>query len=226
LPFIRLDVARPVIGGRSGHTVHVTDQPDADNPYAPPPPDWQPPAVPPYGAPTGWAPQQPPYAAPPGWQPAPPPYGTAPAGAPPPGGGSADPNQPPHYPVAPAWQPQYAPGQPYGAAPGWAPGYQPYGYPQPSTTNGFAVASLVCSIVLSWLFGVGGVLGVVFGIIGIKQCARQGERGRGIAIAGIVLGGIAIAFWLVILIAVVAVHGSNGGGNGGSLGALGLHATM
>jgi hypothetical protein len=76
--------------------------------------------------------------------------------------------------------------------------------------------------VLSWLFGIGGVLGVVFGIIGLKQCARQGENGRGLAIAGIVIGGLVIGFWVLGLILVaVTDSGSSSGGSLGAAGALG-----
>jgi hypothetical protein len=89
----------------------------------------------------------------------------------------------------------------------------------PSTsTNGLAIASLVCAIALSWLLGLGGILGVTFGIIGLRQCNRRGERGRGLAIAGIVVGGLVVAFWILALVA--GVTSSSSGSGSGSLGAL------
>jgi hypothetical protein len=111
-----------------------------------------------------------------------------------------------------------------GAPPHWqqapygAPGYAPYGYQAPSTTNGFAIASLACAIVLGIVPFLGGILGVVFGIIGLRQCARQGERGRGLAIAGIVIGGIAIAFWILAIIGLAIGDGSSSSNS--NLGAL------
>jgi hypothetical protein len=183
----------------------------ADNPYAPPPPGWQPPPAPPqppYAPPPAYGPPPPPpYAAPPGWQPtaAPPgaagPYGSAPpyASAPPPYG---------------------SPPQPYGAA-GWPAGYPGYGYSAPQSTNGFAVAALVCSIVIGWIPYVGAVLGVVFGIIGLRQCRRTGARGHGLAIAGIVIGSVGIVLW-TLLILLAAVYGGSSTPSNGNLGALSL----
>jgi Domain of unknown function (DUF4190) len=56
--------------------------------------------------------------------------------------------------------------------------------------------------------GLGGVLGITFGIIGLRHCSRNGERGRGMAIAGIVIGAIAIVFWALVL-GVSLAHHSN-----------------
>jgi hypothetical protein len=60
------------------------------------------------------------------------------------------------------------------------------------STNGFAIASLVCAAV--WFLWVGSVLGVVFGHIGLRQIkadpANQG--GKGLAIAGLVVGYLAL----------------------------------
>jgi hypothetical protein len=81
-----------------------------------------------------------------------------------------------------------------------------------------SIAALVCSLVLSWLFGLGGILGVTFGIIGLRQCRRRGQRGSGLAIAGIVIGGLALAFWLLVL--VVGLTTTSGGSGSGNLGAL------
>lgn len=71
---------------------------------------------------------------------------------------------------------------------------------------------------LSWLFGIGGILGIVFGIIGIKQCAKLNERGRGLAIAGIVIGGIVVALWILGGIGAAVSHSSSDNSNLGALG--------
>jgi hypothetical protein len=101
---------------------------------------------------------------------------------------------------------------PYGAVPGYPPAY---GYRPPASTNGFAVASLVCAIVLFWMFGVGGLLGVIFGIIGLRQCKANNERGSGLAIAGIVIGSIVMLFWIIGGIAAAVDHGSSNDNSNG-----------
>ena len=96
--------------------------------------------------------------------------------------------QPPQYPPPPG---QYPPPQ-YGAPP-----FQP-------KTNGLAVASLVLGIL--WVCSLGSILAVIFGYMAMKQIDEsQGrETGRGLALAGVVLGWIGVAF-LVLYIVLLAV---------------------
>ena len=63
------------------------------------------------------------------------------------------------------------------------------------TSNGFCVASLVLGIIGIPAFcaaGIPAILAVIFGIIGYNQVSKSGAEGggKGMAIAGIVLGGI------------------------------------
>lgn len=62
-----------------------------------------------------------------------------------------------------------------------------------------AVASLVLGIL--WIAGLGSLLAFIFGIIGLRAIDRSEgtETGRGLAIAGIVLGAVGIAFIVVII---------------------------
>jgi hypothetical protein len=77
--------------------------------------------------------------------------------------------------------------------------------PQTHSTNGFAVSALVFG-----LFG-GAVLPIVFGHIALAQIRRTGDRGRGMAIAGLVLGYLSLAVVIVIAIVVlVSVANSRG----------------
>ncbi len=71
-------------------------------------------------------------------------------------------------------------------------------------TNGFAVASLVLGIV--WVMGIGSILALVFGYIAKGQIDASGGRqtGRGMAIAGIVLGWIGVAFLLAMIVLMIA----------------------
>jgi hypothetical protein len=93
--------------------------------------------------------------------------------------------QPPSYPPPPPGGYGYPP-------PG--PGYPP---PQAAVgTNGMAIASLVCSL-FGWLCVIGPILGLIFGFIALGQIKQTGQGGRGMAIAGIVIGAIAIVFFIV-----------------------------
>jgi predicted metalloprotease len=73
------------------------------------------------------------------------------------------------------------------------------------TTNGLSIASLVLGIV--WVFGLGSILALIFGIVARKQIAESGGRqgGSGMALAGIILGIVGIVgliLWIVLIVAV------------------------
>ena len=74
-------------------------------------------------------------------------------------------------------------------------------------TNGLAIASLVCGIAAFLILGiVGGALALIFGYIGRRQIDESGgaQTGRGMATAGIVLGWISIALFVIVILIVVA----------------------
>lgn len=85
-------------------------------------------------------------------------------------------------------------------------GYPPpgayYGYPPMATrrTNGLSIAALVCGI-CGFIYLVPAILGVIFGVISLRQIRRDGTDGRGMAIAGIVTG----ALWLALVVVLVLV---------------------
>jgi hypothetical protein len=79
--------------------------------------------------------------------------------------------------------------------------YNVYGAP-PRPTNGFAVTGFVLSLValipyLGFLLAIGGI---VFGLIGMSQTKRTGEGGRGLAIAGVCISGVILAFYLIAVV--------------------------
>ena len=63
----------------------------------------------------------------------------------------------------------------------------------PTKTSGMAIASLVCGI-LALCIAVPGLLGVIFGILAIRQINRSGGAigGKGLAIGGLVTSGIGV----------------------------------
>jgi hypothetical protein len=82
------------------------------------------------------------------------------------------------------------------------PGY----YPAPGQpTNGLAGGSLVCSIV-GLLMPLMLVPGIVMGHIARDQIRARNQRGDGLAVAGLVVGYLGLAFWALI-IAIAATHG-------------------
>src|SRR4051794_4863702 len=67
--------------------------------------------------------------------------------------------------------------------------------PQPKT-SGAAIGSLVCGILgcVPWITG---LLAIVLGIVGLKSTKDPMVRGRGLAIAGLVLGCVSVLMWTV-----------------------------
>jgi hypothetical protein len=100
---------------------------------------------------------------------------------------------PPPPPPAPAGPP--APGWWLAADGRWypptaTPGYG-YGYAPSRRTSGLSIAALALGI--TWLGWIGSVLAVVFGHVALAQIRDNGQGGRGMAIAGLVLGYVGLA---------------------------------
>jgi len=86
--------------------------------------------------------------------------------------------QPPQY-----YQPQYQ---------------NPYWPPPPNPgTNGLAIAAMVLGII--WIYWIGSILAIIFGHIALGQIKRTGQSGRGMAIAGVVLGYVGLGTLLFFM---------------------------
>lgn len=83
-------------------------------------------------------------------------------------------------------------------------GAQGGGSPVP-TTNAFAVASLALGIL--WFMGIGSILALVFGYVGKNEIdqSKGTQTGRGMAIAGIVLGWIGVG--VIVLFVILMMTG-------------------
>lgn len=158
-----------------------------------PPLENSPPPVDPYapmdyptdtGIPTPSYPPQPGFI-PPGYPPPsyPPPPGYPQMGHPPPG------MPPPGYP------PQFPGGYPYA--------YDPYGQAPPPGTNGKAIASLVTSLAGLLLCGVPSIVGMILGVIAMRETKQTGQEGHGLALAGVILGAVAVAGWLLYVVVII-----------------------
>jgi len=73
----------------------------------------------------------------------------------------------------------------------------------PPKNNGFAVVSLVFGCI--WYFWIGSIIALIFGYIAKGQIdASQGQqKGRGFAVAGIVLGWVGMGVLAIIIIALI-----------------------
>ena len=94
------------------------------------------------------------------------------------------------------------------------PGYPVYGPPPPNAgypppTNPMAIAALVCALTVA-------PVGLGLGIAARRQIRRTGEQGDGLALAGIIVGGIVTAIFVsFIVLWVIAFAALTQGGSFG-----------
>jgi peptidyl-prolyl cis-trans isomerase B (cyclophilin B) len=107
---------------------------------------------------------------------------------------------PPGYTPAPGYE--QPPQQPYGyAAPpsGYQQGYpQQYAAPMPTGTNGLAIASLILAFVFA-------PAAIILGHMALSQIKKTGQEGRGLALAGTILGYVFTGFFVLYLCFVVVL---------------------
>lgn len=132
-------------------------------------------------------------------------------GYPPPPPGFGAPQDPwTGYPPPPGFgPPPYGAPPPYGFPP--APGY-PYPPAQTVPQNNLAIASLVCSglsvpmFFLCFILGPpSAIAGIVLGIVALNQTKKTGQRGRELAIAGIVLGSLVLVAGIALGVLIVSI---------------------
>lgn len=81
------------------------------------------------------------------------------------------------------------------------PGYA--AVPAAPKTNVLAIVSLVISI-LGF-----NVIAIILGAIALNQIKKTGENGRGLAIAGIIIGAVSLVIVIIVIIASIAVVAAN-----------------
>ncbi len=105
---------------------------------------------------------------------------------------------------------------PAGPAAGPAGPVMPYHayYPQVAPlppTNGLALGAMICGIAEIFTLGLAAIPAVILGHLARGQIRQTGERGDGMAVAGLVLGYLAIAGWALVILLVAANSGGGGG---------------
>jgi Domain of unknown function (DUF1707)/Domain of unknown function (DUF4190) len=79
-----------------------------------------------------------------------------------------------------------------------------------ATTNGLAIASLACGLA-QFVFGpLAAIPAIVFGHVARSQIKRTGERGSGLALAGLILGWATVILVLVLIVGLVIAAGALG----------------
>jgi hypothetical protein len=106
----------------------------------------------------------------------------------------------PAYPAQPGGTTSSVPGDnPYQTSnPYQSPGANPYAGAPEQRVNILAVVSLVLAFFLS-------IGAVICGHIALSQIKRTGERGRGLAIAGLVLGYLGIVAGILLFLGILAL---------------------
>ncbi|MDM7888794.1 DUF4190 domain-containing protein [Curtobacterium sp. RHCJP20] len=85
---------------------------------------------------------------------------------------------------------------------------QPY-QPAPATEryNVLAIVGFILAFVVN-------IAGLVVSIIALSQVKRTGERGRGLALAGVIISAISLLFSIISIVVVIAAAGSAGMNSG------------
>jgi len=121
-----------------------------------------------------------------------------------------DPNQQPPYPGGHGGDPhgqQYPPQQPPSQQP--TPPYPQYGQPDPYSyggyaqqptrgTNKMAIASLITSGVGLLVCSIACPVGAILGHVALGRIKKTGEEGRGLALAGIIIGWVGTVLLVVV----------------------------
>jgi hypothetical protein len=134
----------------------------------------------------------------------PPVYGP---GYPPPGAPGYPPPAPgyppPGYPGAPPGYQPYAGAYPYGPDP-----YDPYRATKPPGTNGKAIVALCTSLAGLVFCGLPSIVGLILGVIAIRETRRTGQDGYGLALGGVIVGGLVTVGWVLYFLLIIGLYAS------------------
>lgn len=83
--------------------------------------------------------------------------------------------------------------------------------PPAAKTNGLAIASFACGLAQFGFGPLATIPAIVFGHMARHQIRRTGERGAGLALAGLMLGWAAVVLGIILLAAVVAISARTNG---------------
>lgn len=111
-----------------------------------------------------------------------------------------DPNDPNRPDVPPA--PPAPPAPAYGSAPAYDAGTPSYAAaPASQKTNVLAIVSLVSAFFIP-------LVGIITGHIALGQIKKTGEQGRGLALAGLIIGYVLLVVGIIVAIVWFAIIGA------------------
>lgn len=110
-----------------------------------------------------------------------------------PGQWAGTPNHPPTQ------RPGYSGYSGYGAYP------PPGGYGPPPGTNTNAIIAVIASAVGLVLCGAPAIVGVVLGVIAMRDTRRTGQDGHGLALTAVILGALVLAFYAIYVVVVAGL---------------------
>jgi len=98
--------------------------------------------------------------------------------------------------------PSNTPGEEYFAPGTYLPlPHRASGTPPGQAWNKMAVWGFVAACISLFIFGFLGLLGIFFSLRGLREIRASGARGRGLAIAGAIIGAASFIFYLTTLFA-------------------------
>jgi hypothetical protein len=113
-----------------------------------------------------------------------------------------DPHRPVDYPADVGLPPPVYP------PPGYPGYYDPYRPIKPPGTNSKAIGSLVASLAGFFCCGLPSIVGLVLGVVAMRETKRTGQDGYAIALVGTIVGGLAVAGWLVYVLLSISIYAS------------------
>jgi hypothetical protein len=78
------------------------------------------------------------------------------------------------------------------------------GYQAPAGTNGLAIASLTVSLASPLLCSLLSIVGIVLGVVALNQIKQTGQQGRGLALAGIIVGTVLVVLTIIVIVVYLA----------------------
>jgi hypothetical protein len=118
-----------------------------------------------------------------------------------------DPHTPVDYPADPGLPPPiYPPPYPGTGYPAYYQGgYDPYRPAKPPGINGKATGALVTSLVGLFCCGLPSIVGLILGVVAMRETKRTGQDGYAFALAGTIIGGLAVVGWLAYVLLLIAL---------------------